>query len=88
MKFAQFYKKSTGYVAGSIPPKFDPAHVKPIEALGSDGVTVMDGRFSLNTQHMVAKEICRQRGFLGYTLHEGASFSVNRKVSEYKEVSA
>lgn len=86
MKFAQFYKMSLGYVQGSVPPIFREENKRPIEACGSDGVLVMDGRFSLNTQRMVAKEVCRQRGYIGFSLHEGGSFSVNRKVREYEEV--
>ena len=49
--FIQFYRLSTGYIQGSIPPKFDKAHAKPIEALGSDGVLFVDGRWSKSTQH-------------------------------------
>ena len=47
--FIQFYTLSAGYIQGTIPPKFDKAHAKPIEALGSDGVLFVDGRWSKST---------------------------------------
>lgn len=48
MKYVQFYQKSTGYVAGSIPPRFSDANIKPIEICGSDGVYILDGRNNLD----------------------------------------
>lgn len=66
--FIQFYSLSTGYIQGTIPPKFDKAHQKPIEALGSDGVLIVDGRWSKSTQHEKAREYAKARGFIGYTL--------------------
>ena len=66
--FIQFYRLSTGYIPGTIPPKFDKAHAKPIEALGSDGVLFVDGRWSKSTQHEKAREYAKARGFIGYTL--------------------
>ena len=66
--FIQFYTLSTGYIQGTIPPKFDKAHQKPIEALGSDGVLFVDGRWSKSTQHEKAREYAKTRGFIGYTL--------------------
>ena len=66
--FIQFYSLSTGYIQGTIPPKFDKAHQKPIEALGSDGVLFVDGRWSKRTQHEKAREYAKARGFIGYTL--------------------
>ena len=66
--FIQFYRLSTGYIQGTIPPKFDKAHQKPIEALGSDGVLFVDGRWSKSTQHEKAREYAKARGFIGYTL--------------------
>ena len=66
--FIQFYRLSTGYIQGTIPPKFDKAHAKPIEALGSDGVLFVDGRWSKSTQHEKAREYAKTMGFIGYTL--------------------
>ena len=68
--FIQFYSLSTGYIQGTIPPKFDKAHAKPIEAMGSDGVLLVDGRWSKSTQHEKAREYAKARGFIGYTLEQ------------------
>jgi hypothetical protein len=46
--FIQFYRLSAGYIQGTIPPKFDKVHAKPIEALGSDGVLFVDGSWSIS----------------------------------------
>lgn len=48
MKYVQFYQKSTGYIAGSIPPRFSDANIKPIEMCGSDGVYILDGRNNID----------------------------------------
>ena len=47
MRYAQFFIMSTGYVAGSIPPRFDAAHIAPIEACGSDSVCILDGCYRI-----------------------------------------
>lgn len=49
MKYVQFYHNSTGYIAGSIPPRFSDANIKPIEMCGSDSVYILDGRNNLDT---------------------------------------
>ena len=46
MIYAQFKTLSTGYINGSIPPKFSDKHKKPVDLLGSDGVCILDGRLS------------------------------------------
>ncbi len=74
MRFATFYKHSTGYVAGSIPPRFD-GEKKPIPALGSDGVYIFDGRYSIDSCATIARDICRKRSFIGFTLESGESFT-------------
>lgn len=73
MTFAQFFHLSTGYIPGSIPPLFAPAARKPIPVCGSDGILYLDGRFNLERQALTARDICRQRGFIGFTLHKGES---------------
>lgn len=79
MHYAQFYHLSTGYVPGSIPPAFDNAHKRPIPACGSDGVTLLDGRLSTRNQATKAREICRARGFVGFSLHAGETFARARE---------
>lgn len=49
MKYVQFYHNSTGYIAGSIPPRFSDEHIKPIPMCGSDSVYILDGRNNLDT---------------------------------------
>lgn len=56
MKYVQFYQKSTGYIAGSIPPRFSDANIKPIEMCGSDGVYILDGRNNLDNMILDAEK--------------------------------
>lgn len=64
----QFLQLSTGYVAGSIPPRFDEAHKKPIHACGSDATLHCDGRYSLRRIHEEARDYAKRRGFIGYQI--------------------
>lgn len=85
MQFATFFKPSTGYVAGSIPPRFD-GEVVPVEALGSDGVAIIDGRFGLSRCAAEARAICRRRGYIGFTISRGDSFTRSRVIRQYEAV--
>ena len=67
-KFAQFYHLSTGYISGTIPPKFDEAHKLPISACGSDSIYFFDGRMSLEDCAALARTVCKQRGYIGFTI--------------------
>lgn len=69
--FAQFYQLSTGYVAGTIPPVFEEAHKKPIEACGDRGVIILDARLSLSNMREIAETEAHKRGYIGYSLHRG-----------------
>lgn len=80
MQFAVFFMPSTGYIAGTVPPQFSPDHVRPIPALGSDGVAVFDGRWSKEHCAAVARDIARKRGFIGFTLEAGESFTRSRVI--------
>jgi hypothetical protein len=80
--YAQFYKNSSGYIEGTIPPQFSEDHVKPIEAIGSDGVFILDGRNSLSTWVYDAKqrlEKMKQLGknFIGFTIVKAEKFTDN-----------
>ena len=66
--YVQFYQYSTGYIPGSTPPKFDDAYKRPIEVCGSDGVMLVDGRWSSSTTHTRAREYAKQKNFIGYTI--------------------
>lgn len=56
MNYVQFYQNSTGYIAGSIPPRFSDDHIRPIEMCGSDGVYILDGRNNLDNMIIDAEE--------------------------------
>ena len=88
MIYAEFYHLSTGYVDGTIPPVFLASARKPIPACGTDSVLKLDGRFSRATMARVAAEVCRQRGFIGFTLNAGETFTRSREIRGYQAVSA
>ena len=83
MKYIQFFNLSSGYVPASIPPKFDDAYKKPIEACGSDSIKIIDGRWSNKTIAEVAIATCRTRGFSGYRIYSGESFTRSKPISGY-----
>lgn len=70
MIFAQFYQK--GVVTGKL-----------IEACGDRAVIILDGRRSLRFNTAVAAENCAARGYIGYTLFQGDSFTRCTAVSSY-----
>lgn len=86
MRYIQFFHNSTGYVPGSIPPRYDAAYIKPIPALGSENSIPLDGR--LNKAHclMEAASLAtspRYHRAVGYQLMQGANFSDARPWSAY-----
>ena len=83
MRYAQFYQMSTGYVEGTVPPRFDAAHKKPIEACGDRAVVIIDARLTPTNAAKIAREECIKRGFVGYRIFEGRSFSDAKAVSGY-----
>lgn len=87
MIFVQFYKESTGYVAGTIPPKFDEAHKRLIEACGDRGVLVIDDRLKSETVGAIAARECAARGFLAWRIFNGESFARSRPISGLWRVS-
>lgn len=62
---------STGYIAGTIPPRFDDAHKAPIDKCGSDGVMPIDGRFNDASVHRAARMEAPKRGAIGYKICYG-----------------
>jgi len=80
MYYAQFFQLSTGYIAGTIPPQF--GEKKPIEATGDRGVIILDGRESKNNMHAVAEIECNKRGFIGWQLFKGDTFTRSAPISE------
>lgn len=83
MRFAQFYQMSTGYVEGTIPPRFDDAHKKPTEACGDRAVIQIDARLKPKTAGEIAASECQKRGFCGWRIFEGDSFSSAKPISGY-----
>lgn len=77
MRYAQFFQASTGYVAGSTPPRFD-GERRLIPACGSDGVFYIDGRFGDARAASEARAACERRGFAGFTLNAGPSYGAAR----------
>jgi hypothetical protein len=69
--YIQFLTLSTGYIPGTIPPRFNDSQKKPIEMLGSDGVFPVDGRWNSATVHAVALEQSKKRRAIGYKLCHG-----------------
>lgn len=81
MKYVQFYRNSTGYIAGSIPPMFSPDHVRPIELLGSNGVFILDGRYGLERMIFEADNRAEKNAdIIGYKIIVANSFLDNGRV--------
>ncbi|OQA09823.1 MAG: hypothetical protein BWY66_00362 [bacterium ADurb.Bin374] len=73
MIWAQFWTESTGYVEGSLPPRFEKSAVRPIEACGSDAIVRLDARKSKESNAGIARAECVKRGYLGFSLLCGES---------------
>jgi len=71
MIYAQFYDKK-------LDGKID-------HALGDRAVVVLDGRCSVASNRWVAYTECRKRGYLGYSLHAGDSFTRSKQLTPYCE---
>ena len=60
--YIQFKSLSTGYIQGSIPPKFSKENIKAINSLGSDGIYYLDNRLSLENMINKGFNLCTERG--------------------------
>lgn len=83
-QFAQFFHRSTGYVEGSIPPRFDGPKTL-IEACGSDSVLPIDGRLGIMSAIDEARRVARQRGFPAFEIRFGSTFSTGRAATKLLE---
>ena len=86
MIYVQMYHLSTGYVKGSMPPRFDEKLKKPIEACGSENVVVLDARLKLSRLKQQADSLLSSPKFhraCGYRLMRGSSFTNAKPISEY-----
>lgn len=86
MRYAQFFCLSTGYVPGSIPPRFDDDYKRPIPACGTDSVMYVDGRYSDERAIAEARAECNRRGFIGFTMNAGPSYMDSRETRAYERV--
>ena len=86
-KYVQFWTESTGYVAGSVPPRFEKQAVRPIEACGDGAVVRLDGRESDATALPFCRTECRRRGYIGFTIIAGESLLLAKECRGYEAVS-
>jgi hypothetical protein len=66
MHFAAFYQN---------PVNYGQADLSPIEACGDRAVIILDGRERPATHVSIARTECAKRGYAGFTLHAGATFT-------------
>lgn len=82
--YCQFFHESTGYVPGSIPPRFDDKYIKPIEMIGSDGVFILDARRSLHNMIEDCKEQIKRhiksKYIVGFEIRRANSFMEDGRV--------
>lgn len=88
--FAKFYCMSTGYVEGSVPLRYSKVEVKPIEACGSGAVAEMqfpDRVIDLKEVVSSVRDVCRQRGYVGFALWQGADLASAVKFKDFELIS-
>lgn len=78
MRFAQFWQMSVNW-DGKHPSK-------PIQAVGDRSVIILDARKALHLSEAVARLECRKRGYIGYSMHEGKSFTEEKTVKKYQAI--
>ena len=66
MHFACFYQN---------PVNHGQSDLSPIEACGDRAVIILDGRERATTNVTIARLECEKRGYLGFTLHMGPTFT-------------
>lgn len=77
---------STGYVAGTIPQRFEESAKKPIEACGDRAVLRLGGRLSGDKFHTLAADWARRHGFIGYSLQRGDAIARPQYTSSFYPV--
>lgn len=58
-----------------------------VEACGSDSVARLDRRHAISTSALIAHSLCRVRGYVGFELREGTTFSKAKVVRKLEKVS-
>jgi hypothetical protein len=79
MIYAQFWQMSVAH-------QWNNFTSAPIEACGDRAVIILDGRNSMATHREIAKVECTKRGYIGYTLHKGESFTRSKPITEFEKV--
>lgn len=69
--FAQFFQMSTGYIAGTIPPKFGAPEV--IRAMVDRSVIQIDARLTRSNMGQIAASECEKRGYIAWQIIGGSS---------------
>ena len=72
MYYAQFFQRAVWPVGTD----------KIIEACGDRSVIILDGRESRNAHHEIADTECTKRGYIGYQLLKGETFTRSSPISE------
>lgn len=79
MIYAQFYHMSVAH-------QWNDFKSVPIEACGDRSVIILDGRHSLADNKQLTAEWCEKRGYIGYAIHKGESFSRSNQIVEYTPI--
>jgi len=75
MLFAQFYAKSAVSVYSPEP--------KLVKACGDRAVIILDARKRLDDNMQIAAQVCKERGYMGLTLHKGDTFTRSKRVRDF-----
>jgi len=81
MQFAQFYHPSTGWNGRDFT-----GPVKLIPVCGTEGVLPFDGRWSLTRCVNHAREVCKKRGYNGFTINVGSTYLNERAIRSLEVV--
>lgn len=79
MIYAQFWQMS---VAGY----WNNNTSSPVEGCGDRSVIILDGRNNVETHHEIARAECVKRGYIGYSLHRGESFTRSSTIAKFQKV--
>jgi hypothetical protein len=66
MHFASFYQN---------PVNYGQPDLSPVEACGDRATIILDGRSKPHTHVYIARRECIKRGYVGFTLHMGETFT-------------
>lgn len=75
MYYVQFYQKPVIWREGQ--------SADPIEACGDRAVIILDGRERLVTHLAYSRDQCVKRGFVGFRLYRGESFTRSKATTGY-----